>query len=107
MNGFQLTLFMRQDQKLGHQPMSEWLLAEARLLGVGGATVFAAAEGFGRGGRLHAAHFFELADQPVEVVMALSADDAERYFERLKSEGVDLFYVMAPIEFGMSGQRGT
>ncbi|MEO8249936.1 MAG: DUF190 domain-containing protein [Burkholderiales bacterium] len=105
MNGFQLTLFLRQDDKHGHQPMSQWLVAVAKRLGIGGATVIAAAEGFGHGGRLHSAHFFELADQPVELTMALSAADAGRVFELLKSVGVDLFYLMAPIEFGMTGQR--
>lgn len=105
MHGFQLTFFAQQDRKHGRQSMADWLLSEARHLGIQGATVIAATEGFGHSGRLHSAHFFELADQPLEITMALSADEADRLFERLKAEGVDLFYLMAPIEFGMSAQR--
>lgn len=105
MQGFQLTLFIRQDQKHAGKPLADWLLAEAKRLGIGGATVVAASEGFGHGGRLHSAHFFELADQPLEVTMALSAADAERMFDRLKGEQLDLFYVLTPIEFGMTSGR--
>ncbi len=35
--------------------------------------------------------------------MALSAADAERLFARLKEERINIFYVKAPIEFGMTG----
>ena len=37
--------------------------------------------------------------------MAVSEADAERLFMRLKEEGVNIFYVKTPIEFGMSGER--
>ena len=57
----------------------------------------------GRHRRIHSAHFFELADQPVEVVMAVTEDESARLFERLQAEGVHLFYVKAPVEFGEIG----
>jgi hypothetical protein len=44
-----------------------------------------------------------LANQPQEVMMAASAEDTERLFEHLKSEGVHLFYVKTPVEFGVLG----
>ena len=47
-------------------------------------------------------HFFELADQPIEVTMALSETDTERLFQRLREEKINVFYVKAPIEFGMT-----
>jgi hypothetical protein len=52
---------------------------------------------------VHSAHFFELADQPVEVVMAVTEDESARLFARLQAEGVHLFYVKAPVEFGEIG----
>ena len=103
MQGYQLTFFTQQDRKHGCLPMGEWLVQEARKLGVGGATLIAASEGFGHHHRLHSAHFFELADQPIEVTMALSEADAERLFQRLYEEKVNVFYVKTPIEFGMTG----
>ncbi|MBI4995554.1 MAG: DUF190 domain-containing protein, partial [Rhodocyclales bacterium] len=60
--------------------------------------------GFGQHGRLHSARFFELADQPQEVVMAATADETARLFERLQLEGVHLFYVKTPVEFGVLGE---
>jgi uncharacterized protein len=103
MHGFQLTFFTQQDRRHDGQPLAQWLLEEARSLGISGATLIQATEGFGHDRKIRSAHFFELTDQPLEVTMALSAADAERLFARLKEEGVNIFYVKAPIEFGMTG----
>jgi PII-like signaling protein len=104
MHGFQLTFFTQQDRRHGHTPMAEWLLLEAKKLGLSGGTLVGAGEGFGHDGKLHSAHFFELADQPIEVTIAASQSDAERLFDRLREEKVNVFYVKAPIEFGMTGE---
>jgi PII-like signaling protein len=105
MKGYQLSFFTQQDHQHGHRPLAEWLLETALQMGIGGATLVSATEGFGQHRRIHSAHFFELADQPVEVTLAVSEADAARLFERLKQEGIDIFYTQAPIEFGMTGQR--
>ncbi len=102
MQGYQLTFFTQQDRKHGCLPLGEWLVQEALKLGVGGATLIAASEGFGHGHKLHSAHFFELADQPIEVTMALSKADAENFFQRLHEEKINVFYLKMPIEFGMT-----
>jgi PII-like signaling protein len=104
MKGYQLTFFTQQDRQHNHQPLGEWLVQAAMKLGIGGATLMAATEGFGHDRKLHAAHFFELADQPVEVTMAVNEQQAERMFEHLKQEGVKVFYIKTPIEFGMVGE---
>lgn len=83
--------------------MGDWLVDTARRLGIGGATVVAAAEGFGRDRKIHAARFFELASQPIEVTMAVTADESAQIFALLHQEHVNVFYVKAPIEFGLSG----
>lgn len=103
MHGCQLTFFMHQHRRHGHQPLAEWLLHTARALGIRGATVVAASEGYGRHGRIHSARFFELADQPQEVTMVVTEDEAARLFDRLRAEGVHLFYVKTPVEFGELG----
>lgn len=103
MQGYQLTFLTQQDRKHGGLSLGEWLVQEARRLGVGGATLFAASEGFGHSHRLHSAHFIDLADQPTEVTMALSEADSERMFQRLREENIKVFYIKAPIEFGMTG----
>jgi PII-like signaling protein len=104
MQGFQLTFFTQQDRRHGSLPLGEWLVQEACKLGVAGATMIAATEGFGHGRKLHSAHFFELADQPIEIMLALSETDADRLFAKLREEKIDIFYVKTPIEFGMTGE---
>lgn len=103
MQGFQLTFFTQQDHKHAGLPLAEWLLQEARRMGISGATVIAAQEGFGHSHRLHSARFFELADQPIEITMALSADQADRLFARLGELKLQLFYVKSAVEFGTTG----
>lgn len=104
MHGYQLTFFTRQDHLHGHMPLGEWLVQAAMKLGIGGATLIVAAEGFGHDRKLHSAHFFELTGQPVEVTMAVSGQQAERMFAHLKQEGVKVFYVKTPVEFGVTGE---
>jgi len=102
-NGYQITFFTQQDRRHKRQPMAEWLLLAARDLGVRGATIVAASEGYGQHRRIHSAHFLELADQPQEVVMAVSEDECERLFDLLRKEAVHLFYVKTAVEFGVLG----
>lgn len=103
MNGYQLTFFTEQNRKHAGVPIGEWLLQEAKKLGVGGGTLKACDEGFGHDGKLHSSHFIELADQPIEVTMALSDVDAQALLRQLRQEQVNVFYVKTPIEFGMTG----
>jgi PII-like signaling protein len=104
MQGCQLTFYTQQDRKHEHRPLGEWLLDEARRLDISGATLSAAVEGYGHHGHLHSARFFDLADQPLQVTMAVDDESAARLLARLKEAGVNVFYVKAPIEFGMTGE---
>ena len=106
MKGYQITFFTQQDRRHHHKPMAEWLMLAARDLGVRGATIIAASEGYGQHHRIHSAHFFELADQPQEIVMAVTEEESERLFEFLKKEGVHLFYAKTQVEFGILGEAG-
>jgi PII-like signaling protein len=103
--GYQLSFFTQQDRMVQRQTVAQWLLELARANGIAGATLMAAEEGFGHDRKLRSAHFIELADQPIEVTMALSRDEADRIFALLKQHGVDVFYILTPIEYGMSSQR--
>lgn len=77
MRGWQLTFYTQQGRSHGTRSIAEWLLAEAKLLGISGATMSVAQGGYGRDGRLHWADFFELTGQPVEVAMTVSDEAAE------------------------------
>jgi PII-like signaling protein len=101
--GYQLTFFTQQDHQHRGKTLAHWLVEEARAMGIGGATLVAASEGFGHHRRIHSAHFIELADQPLEVVMAVTAEEADRLFTKLRAEKVKLFYTKSPVEFGTTG----
>jgi uncharacterized protein len=107
MNGYQITFFTEQSKRHHGRPLADWLVHLAQELKLSGATLMAGGEGFGQHGRIHSAHFFELADQPVEVLIAVTSEEAERLFARLKSEGVHLFYVKTAVEFGTLGEPGS
>jgi PII-like signaling protein len=105
MNGYQLSFFTQQDRKFKNKPIAEWLIGEAKRLGITGATIFAGSEGFGHEGRLHSARFFDLSDQPLEIVMAAGVEESEQLFSIIKKEKVRIFYVKIPIEYGVLGNE--
>lgn len=104
MNGYQITFFTILNRHHKGKQLAEWLVELAREMGLPGATKLAASESFGHDGRIHSASFFELADQPLEVQITVTAEDADRLFDRLRAEKVHLFYVKSPVEFGTLGE---
>lgn len=108
MTGYQLTFFTQQDRRHGRQPLAEWLMGLVQSMQIRGATLRTAQEGIGQHHRLHSAHFFELADQPVEVTMIVSQQESEQLLARLHAEpGLHLFYARTLVEFGTIGEPGT
>jgi PII-like signaling protein len=106
MKGYQLEFFTEQNRRHGHQALWEWLLETARARGICGATAFMGTMGFGHHRRMHAAHFFELADQPVEITMIVSEAEADQLFDLLNQEKIEIFYARLPVEFGKTGGQG-
>ena len=105
MKGYQLAFFTQQDRRHGSSLLVEWIVEEARRLGIHGATVVPGAEGFGQHRRIHSARFFELGDQPVEIIMAVTEAEAALFMDRLRAESIRIFYVRTPIEFGVLGDE--
>lgn len=104
MNGYQLTFYTAHNRRHGHMSVSDWLLHEVRQLGIGGATVISASEGIGHAGARHAAHALNLTDQPVQVIVAVTDEEAQRLLDVIVAEHVHVFYTRFPIEFGVLGE---
>ncbi|TAL91364.1 MAG: DUF190 domain-containing protein [Candidimonas sp.] len=105
MVGYQLTFFTQQDRRHQGKPLHEWLMNLAQSMEIRGATLFMADEGLGSNKQRHSAHFFELADQPVEIVLVVSEAECGSLLKRLNNEpGLHLFYSKMPVEFGVIGQ---
>jgi PII-like signaling protein len=104
MNGFLLRFYTHENRKHRHRLLYEWLLEEARAMGIRGGSAFRAIAGFGRHGVLHEQHFFELAgDLTVEVEFMVSDEEAQRLIGRVKEEKVDIVYARIAAEFGTLG----
>src|SRR5439155_27375813 len=101
--GYQLTFFTQQGHQHCGKPLAHWLVEEARKMGIGGATLVPASEGFGHHRRIHSARFVELADQPLEVIMAVTTEESDQLFAKLRAEKIKLFYTRMPVEFGTTG----
>ena len=105
MNGFKLSFFTQQGRSHGVLSISDWLLNEAKELGIKGATVNVAQSGYGRDGVYHSAHFFEVGEQPLEIQMAVKVEECERLFSKIEEEKMQIFYMKIPIEFGITGAK--
>lgn len=104
MQGTYLTFYMHENRKHHHMLAYEWLLAQAKKIGIHGGSAFRSIAGFGRHGVVHEDHFFELqGDLPVAVVFAVSDDEAQKLLDLIQAEKLSLFYVKLPIEFGVIG----
>lgn len=99
-----LKIYMEELQRHDGQLLYEWLLREARTMGIPGGSAFRAIAGYGRDSKLREETFFELAGNvPVEVGFAVSEADAQRLLDRLARDGLQLFYVILPATHGVTG----
>ena len=101
MRGYQLIFSTLQSRKHPNgEYLSHWLMQSAETLGIKGVTILHATQGKGRDGKLHSAGFFELADEPLEIIMNVSEEESEKLFVLLSQEKLGLFYTKSAIEFG-------
>lgn len=104
MQGVYLKFYVKEKRRHHGLLAYEWLLEQAQRLGLHGGSAFRAIAGYGRHGRLHEEHFFELAgDLSVEVGFALTEEEAQRLLAHLAGEKLRLFYIKLPLEMGMVG----
>ena len=108
MKGIHLRFYTYENRKHAGVLMYEWLLEFAKTRGVHGGSAFRAIAGFGRHGRLHEQHFFELAgDVPVLVEFIASETEADALIAALRAEKVHLFYAGLPAEFDIIEPAGN
>lgn len=102
MKGTYLKFYISENRRHQHILVYEWLLEQAKKMNVHGGSAFRSIAGFGRDGALHEDHFFELeGNLPVEVVFAVSDEQAEQLLALVRAEKLSLFYIRMPIEYGM------
>lgn len=107
MQGIYLKFYVAENHKHAGISVYEWLLERAKEIGIRGGSAFRAMAGYGRHHRLHEDHFFELQGTlPVEVGFVVTADEAQFLFDMIAAEGLSLFYIKLPVDFGVTGNSG-
>ena len=102
--GVCLRFYVHENRRHHGILLYEWLLEQAKKMGIHGGTAYRAIAGFGSHGIMHEQHFFELAgDLTVRVDFVLPREDADRLMELAKTEKLTAFYVQFPVEFGVVG----
>jgi uncharacterized protein len=103
MNGTLLRFYVHERRLHRHVALFEWLLEQAKGIGIGGGTAFRAIAGFGRHGVLHEEHFYELAgDLAIAVEFIVTPAEADALLQLLAREHVDVPYLRLPVEFGVT-----
>jgi PII-like signaling protein len=104
MNGIFLRFYVLENRRHRHVLLYEWLLEQAKAMGIRGGSAFRAIAGFGRHGNLHEQHFFELAGElTVEVEFVVTEEQARRLLDLVAAEKVHVFYAKVAAEFGALG----
>jgi uncharacterized protein len=104
MKGVHLRLYTSENRKHHGLLVYEWLLDHAKKMGIHGGSAFRAIAGFGRHGKMHEQHFFELAGEiPVLVEFIVSEEQADQLLDLLRSEQLHLFYARLITEYGETG----
>ncbi len=102
--GTYLRFFVHENRRHHGILLYEWLLEQAKKMGIHGGSAFRAIAGFGRHGVMHEQHFFELAgDLTVRIDFVVSTEEAERLLKLVADETLSIFYARFATEFGATG----
>lgn len=100
MEGYLVTFFTQKNRKHQGTSLAKWIVEKAMKIGVRGATLISATEGFGHDGKFHSGSYFDYEDSPLQVVLALSQEECDRLMASLEKNKVRVFYVKTRAEFG-------
>ncbi|NOY05568.1 MAG: DUF190 domain-containing protein [Chlorobi bacterium] len=85
-NGTLLRIFIGENDKHDGKPLYEWIVLEARKMGLAGATVLRGLEGFGAHSRLHTAKILRLSiDLPIIIELVDTEEKIEAFLPVIDS----------------------
>lgn len=94
-----LSFYVSEKQHHAGKPLYEWLLEQAKSLGISGGSAFRAIAGFGRHGRMHEDTFFELAGElAVKVEFIIGEAQVEKLLDVLHAADLKMLYTRQEIE---------
>ena len=91
-----LRIFIGENDKVGHQPLYETIVFEAKKQGLSGATVIRGVMGFGANSKVHTTKLFEISSDLPLIVEIVDTEEkireftkiVEQLFEQTKSGGL-------------------
>lgn len=96
-----LSFYVSEKQHQAGKPLHDWLLAEAKAMGVQGGSAFRAIAGFGRHGKMHEDTFFELAGElAVKVEFIMDDEQTEQFMQKIRAQHPGIFFVRHKVESG-------
>lgn len=102
MQSIYLKFYLTEKQTHRDQLLYEWLLDQAKRMGISGGSVFRSIAGFGRHGSLHSETFIELAGElPIQVEFVLDKQQAEELIATLAAFELSIRYVSYPVSTGV------
>lgn len=108
MNGTLLRFYLHERRLHRHVVLYEWLLEQAKSLGIRGGSVFRAMAGYGRHGILREEHFYELAGEiSIQVDFVVDDAEAEKILALIERERLSIPWVRIPVRFGVTGETGA
>ena len=96
-----LSFYVTEKQRHDGKLLYEWILEEAKGMGVHGGSAFRAIASFGRHGHMHEETFFELAGElAVKVEFVVEDALADKLLARITSQSMKVFYIKQPVLAG-------
>jgi PII-like signaling protein len=103
MQSIYLKFYLTEKQKFGRHLLYEWMLEQAKHIGISGGSVFRSIAGYGRHGNMHSETFIELGGElPVQVEFVLDQKQANELIAKLSECKLNIRYVIYPVTDGVA-----
>lgn len=98
-----LRFSVHENRKHHGKLLYEWLMEQARAMGIPRGTAFRAIADYGRHKVMHSQHFFELAgDTSIRVDLLVTADEKDQIMRLVEAENLKIPFTVLPVEFGVT-----
>ena len=101
--GYEVIFIAPQNRRHHGKLVTDLVIDAAEKLGLHRVTKRSDLEGTGHSGHTHAAHFFELADQPIELMYVLGEEQAEALITAVDEADIPVFCLRRPAAYGLLG----
>jgi len=99
--GIYLKLYIPEQLRVHGDLLYEWILKQAKDLGISGGSAIRTIAAYGRHGHLHEQHFFELAGElPIILEFFAAEESISDLLALLAAEKQSLFYIKLPAQAG-------